>query len=78
VVLNGPQYHRIHHSASPEHFDRNFAAFFPIFDFMFGTSHRPMPDEFPSTGLDTRDVPRNALEAAIWPFRSLRSRGRIA
>jgi sterol desaturase/sphingolipid hydroxylase (fatty acid hydroxylase superfamily) len=78
VVLNGPQYHRIHHSASPEHFDRNFAAFFPIFDFMFRTSHRPMPDEFPSTGLDTRDVPRNALEAAIWPFRSLRSRGRIA
>jgi sterol desaturase/sphingolipid hydroxylase (fatty acid hydroxylase superfamily) len=78
VVLNGPQYHRIHHSARPEHFNRNFAAFFPVFDFMFGTSHRPMPDEFPSTGLDTQDVPRNALEAAIWPFRSLRSRGRIA
>ena len=76
VVLNGPQFHRIHHSVEPKHFDRNFAAFFPIFDLLFGTHHRPMPGEFPATGLDTRAVPRNLMEATIWPLRHLRSRRR--
>jgi len=78
VVLNGPQYHRIHHSRDPAHFNRNFAAFFPVFDWIFGTHHRPMPGEFPVTGLDTHDVPRNLLEALAWPIRRLLSRGRLA
>lgn len=30
-VLNSPQYHRLHHSPSPEHFNCNFAAQLPIF-----------------------------------------------
>ncbi len=68
MLLNGPQFHRIHHSARPEHFNRNFAAFFPIFDVIFGTAHRPRPGEFPVTGLDTRDPPRNLLTALVWPF----------
>jgi sterol desaturase/sphingolipid hydroxylase (fatty acid hydroxylase superfamily) len=71
VVLNGPQYHRIHHSTRPEHFNRNFAAFFPVFDLIFGTHHRPMPDEFPATGLDTGEAPRHLLDAVIWPLRGL-------
>ncbi len=78
VVLNGPQYHRIHHSCDPAHFNRNFAAFFPVFDWIFGTYHRPMPGEFPVTGLDTHDLPRNLLEALAWPCRRLLSRGRLA
>ena len=69
LLLNGPQYHRIHHSARPEHFNRNFAAFFPIFDVIFGTAYRPRPGEFPTTGLDTSDAPRNLLAAMLWPFR---------
>lgn len=68
MLLNGPQFHRIHHSARPEHFDRNFAAFFPIFDVIFGTAHRPRPGEFPATGIDTREPPRNLLTALLWPF----------
>ena len=71
VVINGPQYHRLHHSRRPEHFNRNFAAFFPVWDWIFGTYHRPMPEEFPVTGLDTRDAPRNFLEAVIWPLRRM-------
>jgi sterol desaturase/sphingolipid hydroxylase (fatty acid hydroxylase superfamily) len=69
MLLNGPQYHRIHHSTRPEHFNRNFAAFFPIFDVIFGTAHRPLPGEFPTTGLDNRDPPRNVQAAMVWPFR---------
>src|SRR5262249_21623352 len=40
-VLCGPQLHRIHHSREPRHRDRNFAAFFPLWDILFGTYHRP-------------------------------------
>lgn len=68
-VVNGPQYHRLHHSPLPQHWNRNFAAFFPIFDIIFGTHHRPLPGEFPPTGLDTQDAPRSLLEAALWPLR---------
>jgi len=31
------QTHRIHHSRLPEHLDKNFAAFFPLWDVIFGT-----------------------------------------
>jgi sterol desaturase/sphingolipid hydroxylase (fatty acid hydroxylase superfamily) len=78
VVINGPQYHRIHHSRDPAHFNRNFAAFFPVWDWLFGTYHRPPPGEFPVTGLDTDAVPRNLAEALAWPWRRLLSRGRLA
>jgi sterol desaturase/sphingolipid hydroxylase (fatty acid hydroxylase superfamily) len=50
-VLVGPQAHRIHHSILPEHRNRNFAAFFPIWDILFGTFHRPGSREFPPTGV---------------------------
>lgn len=69
TVVTGPQYHRIHHSPLPQHWDKNFAAYFPIFDIVFGTHHRPLPGEFPPTGLDTADAPRHLLEALLWPLR---------
>jgi sterol desaturase/sphingolipid hydroxylase (fatty acid hydroxylase superfamily) len=50
-VLLGPQAHRIHHSILPNHRNRNFAAFFPIWDILFGTFHRPGSREFPATGV---------------------------
>ena len=50
-VFVGPQAHRIHHSILPEHRNRNFAAFFPFWDILFGTFHRPGIQEFPPTGI---------------------------
>lgn len=69
AVVIGPQYHRIHHSPLRQHWDTNFAAYFPIFDILFGTHHRPLPGEFPPTGLDTADAPHHLLEAVLWPLR---------
>ena len=66
--INTPQWHRIHHSVEPRHFDKNFSSAFPIMDVIFGTAHRPAPDEYPETGLRPRENPR-LLEAIIWPFR---------
>jgi sterol desaturase/sphingolipid hydroxylase (fatty acid hydroxylase superfamily) len=72
-IINSPQYHRVHHSCLPEHFDCNFAAIFTIWDVIFGTYHKPQPEEYPPTGLDTGDEPKRLADAVIWPLRSLRA-----
>jgi sterol desaturase/sphingolipid hydroxylase (fatty acid hydroxylase superfamily) len=37
-VLVSPSFHSTHHSLRPEHHDRNFAAIFSFWDFLFGTA----------------------------------------
>lgn len=66
-IVSGPQWHRIHHSAEERHRDRNFAAFFPVIDIVFGTYYRPRPDEYPATGIDGEQVP-SLRAATIQPF----------
>jgi sterol desaturase/sphingolipid hydroxylase (fatty acid hydroxylase superfamily) len=51
AVITGPQFHRIHHSTQPQHSDRNFSTYLPLWDILFGTYYRPAPDEFPKTGV---------------------------
>lgn len=48
-IMASPQYHRIHHSALPRHFDKNFCDRFIIWDWIFGTMHKGR-DEYPPTG----------------------------
>jgi sterol desaturase/sphingolipid hydroxylase (fatty acid hydroxylase superfamily) len=69
MLFNGPQNHRIHHSRMREHFDQNFAAFFPIWDVLFGTYHYPKRDEYPSTGVDGEKEVRTLSEAALLALR---------
>ncbi|MGZ8396913.1 MAG: sterol desaturase family protein [Rhodoplanes sp.] len=52
AVFGGPQYHRIHHSIERAHWNKNYAAFFPVWDQVFGTQHRPGPQEWPKTGIE--------------------------
>lgn len=66
-LLNSPQFHRIHHSALPQHYNCNFASLFPAFDLLFRTHHVPQPGEFPPTGLD--QAPTTLWQALSWPFR---------
>jgi sterol desaturase/sphingolipid hydroxylase (fatty acid hydroxylase superfamily) len=78
-ILVTPQVHRIHHSADTAHLNRNFADVLPLFDILFGTFHRPAPDEFPPTGLGADHPPPRSWWAAqfeplVTAFRSLRSR----
>lgn len=67
-IIVGPQLHRLHHSIKPQHRDRNFAAFFPIYDLAFGTYCKPEHGEWPATGLPTGEWPRSIAEANLWPF----------
>lgn len=63
------QTHRIHHSRLPEHRDKNFAAFFPVWDILFGTYHAPRWNEFPPTGVEgERDI-KSLWEAQIYTLR---------
>lgn len=70
-LLNSPQYHRIHHSARPEHYNCNYAALFPFWDRIFGTYRVPQPDEYPPTGLGPDETPNHFAEALLWPLRRL-------
>ena len=50
-LLASPNYHRIHHSLELAHIDKNFAAWFPIWDIIFGSAVKPRRGECPSTGV---------------------------
>jgi sterol desaturase/sphingolipid hydroxylase (fatty acid hydroxylase superfamily) len=66
-LLTSPQYHRVHHSLEPAHFDKNFAAWFPLWDILFGTAYRPEDGEYPSTGVGGVVV-RSMSQAVLLPF----------
>ena len=69
LLIQNPQYHRIHHSVSAQHHDKNFCKLLPLFDVIFGTVWKPGKDEFPATGLDTGEKPAGTLDGIIWPVR---------
>jgi sterol desaturase/sphingolipid hydroxylase (fatty acid hydroxylase superfamily) len=72
-LLNSPQFHRLHHSALPEHHDCNFNQFFPVFDVLCGTYRQPRQDEYPPTGLVDGDVPLKLSNMLLWPWRRPRA-----
>jgi sterol desaturase/sphingolipid hydroxylase (fatty acid hydroxylase superfamily) len=69
LCLNNPQYHRIHHSVEPQHLNKNFCKMLPLFDVIFGTAWKPGKDEFPATGLVSRETATGFLDGIIWPVR---------
>ena len=79
-VVAGPQYHRIHHSIEPQHWNRNYAAFFPIWDIVFGTAYMPARGEFPKTGVPRGEPPGigNALVAPFLDWRRMLRRRRAS
>jgi sterol desaturase/sphingolipid hydroxylase (fatty acid hydroxylase superfamily) len=69
-VLLSPAHHQIHHSAAPEHHDRNFGNSLALFDRLFGTLHMPAARReqlsFGVTGLDYH--PHSFLRSFWKPF----------
>lgn len=62
-----PLYHRIHHSVEPQHWDRNFAALFPIWDMLFGTAYYAKGREIFRTGLPDQGEPSSFKEYIFPP-----------
>ena len=63
-----PQYHWIHHSKMPQHQDKNFAIWLPMFDVAFGSYYRPSVDEYPASGLSSGEKIESLWEAQTGPF----------
>ncbi|GAA0033164.1 MULTISPECIES: sterol desaturase family protein [Bradyrhizobium] len=68
-LITSPQLHRLHHSKLPQHANHNFAAFFPVWDLVFGTYQAPIRDEFPPTGLMSNEKIESLTEVVGWPMR---------
>jgi sterol desaturase/sphingolipid hydroxylase (fatty acid hydroxylase superfamily) len=56
-LLVDNRFHFIHHSRQRRHYDKNFAAVFPLLDRLFGTYCPPEGDTLPATGLDSHLPP---------------------
>lgn len=67
-ILVDPQYHRIHHSLEPRHFNKNFAPTFSIWDQLFGTAYFPDKDEYPEVGVAGLSTPRSMWSVLVMPF----------
>jgi sterol desaturase/sphingolipid hydroxylase (fatty acid hydroxylase superfamily) len=69
-IISDNRYHRIHHSVEPEHRDKNFGSFTPIWDVVFGTAWFPK-NEWPQTGIFDEAEPRTISDFLFRPFRRL-------
>lgn len=63
-----PQYHWIHHSRLPEHHDKNFAIWLPVYDIIFGSYYRPSVDEYPPTGLASGEKIESVWAGQLGPL----------
>ena len=68
LLIQSPQYHRIHHSVKPQHQNKNFCKMLPLFDVIFGTAWKPGKDEYPATGL-VGEKATGFVDGLIWPVR---------
>ncbi len=50
-VLSSPAMHQVHHSKAPEHWDKNYAVIFSLWDWIFGTIYIPQKKETLRFGL---------------------------
>ena len=65
-VLASPVFHRWHHTSEAEGLDRNFAATFPVLDFLGGTFYMPAGKRPEVYG--TGDVPAGFVGQMAYPF----------
>jgi len=68
-LLNAPSYHRLHHSASIEHFNCNYAASLPLFDVLSGTYRPARPGQWPAVGLEDGGHAKDVFDLLFWPVR---------
>lgn len=54
-ILISPAHHQIHHSKSPDHYDRNFGHIFAFWDHLFGTLYCPKAQEHIEFGIEEEE-----------------------
>jgi sterol desaturase/sphingolipid hydroxylase (fatty acid hydroxylase superfamily) len=66
-AFSGPQWHRLHHAIDHEFRDKNYAAYFPILDIVFGTYRAPRKGEYPATGVSDAFVMAHPYRDCFFP-----------
>ena len=61
-------YHHYHHSMEKAHHDKNFATFFPFWDWLFGTQYLPPDDVLPRTGIAGQPPVQSVTDYVVRPF----------
>lgn len=56
AIIMSPTLHQIHHSAEERHLDVNFANWFPMWDWLFGTLYLPKTRERFDVGMNSFDI----------------------
>ncbi len=56
-IFISPAQHQVHHSVSPEHYDKNFGHIFSFWDSLFGTLYLPKFEERVKFGIDEEEMP---------------------
>jgi sterol desaturase/sphingolipid hydroxylase (fatty acid hydroxylase superfamily) len=69
-IINTPANHRMHHSRSMAHKDVNFGALLMLWDYLFGTYHKP--EEQLEYGIQGVEPPKTFLSLYTLPFKSRR------
>lgn len=67
-VVVTPPVHRVHHAAAHELHDRNFGAFTPLWDILFGTYEAPEAHQELDYGVGDPSIPQGILGRLAWPF----------
>jgi sterol desaturase/sphingolipid hydroxylase (fatty acid hydroxylase superfamily) len=69
-VILSPAQHQIHHSSAPQHWDRNFAGRFALWDWVFGTIYIPRGPEKIVYGIygETRQPHPGLVSAYLRPY----------
>nr|WP_317199278.1 sterol desaturase family protein [uncultured Psychrobacter sp.] len=69
-LLATPEFHHWHHSSEKEAWDKNFAAFLPIYDVIFKTAHLPehLPKKYGTTA--NTKVPEGFVSQLVYPLQN--------
>jgi sterol desaturase/sphingolipid hydroxylase (fatty acid hydroxylase superfamily) len=84
MIFPSPAHHQVHHSSHPDHLDKNFAFFFPIWDVIFGCYVMPEDNRDVKFGVTEKDRGgelNSCVNLYVLPFRDawrLLKRGRKA
>jgi sterol desaturase/sphingolipid hydroxylase (fatty acid hydroxylase superfamily) len=71
-IVTTPAFHRWHHTAPDRGGETNFAAFFPVWDILFGTFRMPAGERPSDYGVVEPGFPQGFLAQLVHPFRAAR------
>jgi sterol desaturase/sphingolipid hydroxylase (fatty acid hydroxylase superfamily) len=84
MIFPSPAHHQVHHSCHPDHLDKNFAFFMPVWDVLFGCYVMPEDNRDVKFGVTEKDRGHelnSCLRLYVIPFRDawalLRGRKRL-